>query len=169
MRLTHYPRRETNIPPEAYLPKDHGILSNCAHQDTGTLVLLDTFGFPGLEIKHGGTWHQVAPATSPNTVTLFMGRHLASMFDSRFEATVHRVLDIGESRFSMPFFFEPHPDAPITWKVPRALLPTPQTPDGGSSCGDGDSSDGNTKATVFGLVFETYLNFPPIIDSIFLH
>ncbi len=145
MRLVHYPRRVTNIPPEAYLSGDR-ILSAHAHRDTGTLVLLDTFGFPGLEIKHGGTWHRVAPATATNTVTLFMGMHLASMFDSRFEATLHRVLDIGRSRFSVPFFFEPHPDAPMAWKVPRALLPPPapaQAPDGD---GDGDTS----KATTFG-------------------
>ena len=45
------------------------------------------------------------------------------MSNGRFKATVHRVVDIGEERYSVPFFYEPSVEANINAKIPRPLLP----------------------------------------------
>ena len=54
------------------------------------------------------------------------------MSNGRFKATIHQVMDIGTDRISVPFFYEPHCDANINCKIPRALLPegTPTEADG---------------------------------------
>merc|ERR1719334_811951 len=39
-----------------------------------------------------------------------------------WSATIHRVVDIGRDRLSMPYFYEPHCDANINCSLPPNLL-----------------------------------------------
>lgn len=121
-RPLQYPKRVDNIPQGAYLP-DGRILSTPAHMDSGFLTLLQTFHYPGLEIQVDGIWYAVPPPQSPNTIVVNLGEQMTEMSNGRFKATIHRVIDIGEDRFSIPFFYEPGCDTDINVKMPKKLLP----------------------------------------------
>lgn len=118
-RIIRYPMRVDNIPPAARLP-DGRIISTGAHADSGFLTLLETFGQPGLELLLDGAWRPVPP--SPNLIIVNIGEQLARMSRGRFKATIHRVLDIGMDRVSMPFFYEPHCDSNMNSTIPKSLL-----------------------------------------------
>ncbi|TRY70644.1 hypothetical protein TCAL_05942 [Tigriopus californicus] len=121
-RPLQYPKRVENIPRGAYLP-DGRILSTPAHMDSGFLTLLQTFHYPGLEIQVDGIWYAVPPPKTPNTIVVNLGEQMTEMSNGRFKATIHRVIDIGEDRFSIPFFYEPGCDTNINVKMPKRLLP----------------------------------------------
>ena len=89
--------------------------------DSGFLTLLQTFDYPGLEIQVNGEWLAVPPVVDAIVVNL--GEQMTEMSNGLFKSTVHRVVDIGRDRFSIPFFYEPGCDTNINVKVPRALLP----------------------------------------------
>ncbi len=72
-------------------------ISTPAHQDSGFLTLLQTFGFTGLELELDGVWYSVPP--TPGTLVINVGEQLAAMSNNRFKATIHRVLDIGKDRW----------------------------------------------------------------------
>ncbi len=67
-----------------------------AHMDSGFLTLLQTFGFPGLEIEVDGVWHMVR--NQPNALVVNLGEQMTSMSNGRFKSTIHRVIDIGQTR-----------------------------------------------------------------------
>lgn len=124
LRTIMYPVRKNNIPDGAYLP-DGRIVSTPAHQDSGFLTLLQTFGLPGLEIQLDNEWFSVQVPQFPKlggTLIVNVGEQLSAMSNERFKATIHRVLDIGRDRFSMPYFYEPSLDACINRKIPKSLL-----------------------------------------------
>eukprot|EP00095_Tigriopus_kingsejongensis_P002555 maker-scaffold309_size213625-snap-gene-1.22 protein:Tk02555 transcript:maker-scaffold309_size213625-snap-gene-1.22-mRNA-1 annotation:"2og-fe oxygenase" len=120
LRPIMYPTRNGNIPKGAALP-DGRVISTPAHADSGFLTLLQTFNYPGLEIEVNGEWFAVPP--NPETLVVNIGEQMAEMSNGRFKATVHRVMDIGATRYSMPFFYEPGVDSNINFKIPNALLP----------------------------------------------
>ena len=97
------------------------MISTPAHQDTTVLTLLQTYGYPGLEIQLEDEWLSVPP-TLPDVLVVNVGEQLAEMSNGRFKATTHRVLDIGGERFSLPFFYEPNLDSNMNAKIPRNLL-----------------------------------------------
>ncbi len=72
------------------------VISTPAHQDSGFLTLLQTFGYPGLEIEVDGTWYQVPSRTG--TLVVNLGEQVTAMSNGRFKATIHRVIDVGEDR-----------------------------------------------------------------------
>ncbi len=81
------------------------VISTPAHQDSGFLTLLNTFGYPGLEIEVDSVWYRVPPV-EPDTLVVNLGEQVTAMSNRRFKATIHRVLDIGEDRqsFHKPIF-----------------------------------------------------------------
>merc|ERR1711860_4472 len=66
-------------------------------------------------------WYRVK--VTPNSLVVNGGELLNEMSGGLFKATIHRVLDIGEPRYSMPFFYEPCCDANIYERFPCPLLP----------------------------------------------
>lgn len=120
IRPIRYPQRVGDVPKEAVLPSGR-VISTPAHADSGFLTLLQTFNYPGLELLVDDKWYAVPP--NPETLIVNVGEQLSEMSNGRFAATVHRVMDIGKSRFSMPFFYEPGADADINTKIPASLLP----------------------------------------------
>lgn len=91
-----------------------------AHNDPGVLTLLMIEpGKGGLEVEHEGTWIP-APAL-PGAFVVNIGELLEWATDGYLKATMHRVESPpeGESRISIPFFFNPALDSTI----PRVALP----------------------------------------------
>ena len=54
----------------------------------------------------------------PNAFVINIGDMLSRITNYILKATLHRVIDIGNDRFSSPFFFEPHYMA----KIPSSIL-----------------------------------------------
>ena len=93
-------------------------LTGRAHADTGFLTLLAQDAVSGLQAKHhDGSWIDIPPVEG--TLAVNFGKVLERWTGGRVRATIHRVLGSGQERFSIPFFYEPRPDAVI------APLPLP--------------------------------------------
>lgn len=118
LRLLHYPKR----PDGEAKPGDadrHIVFDGVeyelvarAHVDSGLLTVLAQCGVAGLQAQDGaGDWIDVAPDETGFAVNF--GGLLERWTGGRIKATRHRVLGLGEDRFSIPFFFEPRPDARI--------------------------------------------------------
>ncbi|MCD2188022.1 isopenicillin N synthase family dioxygenase [Actinomycetospora soli] len=91
-----------------------------AHQDPGVLTLLMIEpGKGGLQVERDGAWVD-APAV-PGAFVVNIGELLEFATDGYLKATVHRVESPppGETRLSIPFFFNPALDS----TVPRVELP----------------------------------------------
>ncbi len=83
------------------------------HVDSGLLTVLAQCGVSGLQARHAdGSWIDV-PARD-NGFAINFGGLLERWSGGRVKATEHRVVGIGEQRFSVPFFFEPRPSTLIT-------------------------------------------------------
>lgn len=83
-----------------------------AHCDTGFLTVLAQDGVSGLQAKHhDGSWFDIPP--EEGTVAINFGKVLERWTAGRVRATVHRVLGTDRERYSIPFFYEPRPDAVI--------------------------------------------------------
>ena len=74
----------------------------------------------GLQLQLDGIWRPIKPC--PGLLVVNIGEQLARMSRGRFQATIHRVLDIGRDRYSMPFFYEPYCDSNINFTIPKSLL-----------------------------------------------
>lgn len=119
LRLVHYPKRESNHPitPElaSYFIESGGEPAEIVcgeHFDTGLVTILAQCGVAGLEAQApDGGWIDIPPTTDGFVVNF--GGLLARWSGGQIRATKHRVLSSGEERFSIPFFFEPRPDAVI--------------------------------------------------------
>jgi isopenicillin N synthase-like dioxygenase len=80
--------------------------------DSGLLTVLAQCGVAGLQAQDGqGGWVDVPP--DDHGFAINFGGLLERWTGGRIKATRHRVLGLGEERFSIPFFFEPRPDARI--------------------------------------------------------
>lgn len=101
-----------------YMPRDRGITKNdkivgdqfkitiAQHTDSGFVTLLSTLGYPGLQVLIGDEFKSVKPV--PNAFVINIGDMLSRISNYILKATLHRVIDIGDDRYSSPFFFEPH-------------------------------------------------------------
>lgn len=95
-----------------------------AHIDSGLLTVLAQCGVSGLQARHSdGRWIDVPPAD--NGFAINFGGLLERWTGGRVKATAHRVIGIGQERYSVPFFFEPRPSTviaplPIDGVVPFA-------------------------------------------------
>lgn len=108
LRLLHYP------------PIPAGVDQNCvraaAHEDINLITLLVSASASGLELlTREGEWLPVD--ASPDTIIVDSGDMLARITNEIIPATTHRVVNPdgpNNSRYSMPFFLHPNPDAMLT-------------------------------------------------------
>ena len=73
------------------------VISTPAHADSGGVTLLQTFGYPGLELMLDNKWYQVPPIE--DCLVVNVGEYMSRMSNNRFKATIHRVMDIGRNRY----------------------------------------------------------------------
>ncbi|MDD7966178.1 isopenicillin N synthase family dioxygenase [Actinomycetospora lemnae] len=109
IKLVRYPGRED---------RGQGV---GAHNDPGVLTLLMIEpGKGGLQVEHDGAWIE-APAV-PGAFVVNIGELMEFATDGYLKATMHRVVSPppGETRLSIPFFFNPALDS----TVPRIELPS---------------------------------------------
>ena len=106
-RIFRYPPR----------PLDDPAWGVAEHTDYGLVTILAHDGSPGLQVRRGGRWVDVAPV--PGTFVVNLGDMLDRMTGGRYRSTPHRVRhrpdpgDAGGDRLSFPFFFDPSWDAEI--------------------------------------------------------
>ena len=105
LRLLHYPPTPTDADPRA--------IRAAAHEDINLITLLVSASASGLELlDRDGAW--LAVETTPDAVIVDAGDMLARITNGKIPATTHRVVNPegpNVSRYSMPFFMHPHPDA----------------------------------------------------------
>jgi isopenicillin N synthase-like dioxygenase len=108
LRLLHYPP----IPQGA----DQNCVRAAAHEDINLITLLVSASASGLELlTREGEWIPVE--TSPDNLIVDSGDMLARITNDLIPATTHRVVNPkgpNTSRYSMPFFMHPNPDAMLT-------------------------------------------------------
>lgn len=106
LRLLHYP------------PIPEGVDSRCvraaAHEDINFITILPAATTSGLQLKdRDGQWLDID--SEPDTLIVDVGDMLARLTNDVLPSTTHRVINPqdgkNESRYSMPFFMHPHPDA----------------------------------------------------------
>ena len=111
LRILHYPPLSGDAPAEA--------IRAAAHEDINLITLLLAGSQPGLEAQDtSGHWHSVS--CDPGMITINNGDMLSLATDGYYPSTTHRVVnpDAGEniantSRYSMPMFLHPRPEAPL--------------------------------------------------------
>ncbi len=108
LRLLHYPPI-----PEGTEP---GAMRAAAHEDINLITLLVAASSSGLELlDRDGKWLPVEG--SKNAVIVDAGDMLARITNNHIPATTHRVVNPDGpniSRYSMPFFMHPRPDAMLS-------------------------------------------------------
>ena len=108
LRLLHYPP----IPPTA----DPRSVRAAAHEDINLITILVSATSSGLQLKdRDGTWLPIE--SDPNTLVVDAGDMLARITNEVIPSTTHRVVnpeDAKSSRYSMPYFIHPNPDALLT-------------------------------------------------------
>ncbi|EFJ38637.1 hypothetical protein SELMODRAFT_402706 [Selaginella moellendorffii] len=118
LRLLHYPAGVTN--------PEKGEFGAGAHSDYGMLTLLATDSVPGLQIckekdAKKQVWEDVQPIKGAFIVNL--GDMLERWTNNLYRSTLHRVLNHGEERYSIPFFMEPNFDC-IVECLPTCCSPS---------------------------------------------
>lgn len=109
LRLLHYPPVPAGANPSA--------IRAAAHEDINLITILVAANGAGLELlDRDGTWLPVE--TDAENLIVDAGDMLARATNDVIPATTHRVVNpegqANVSRYSMPFFMHPHPDAIIT-------------------------------------------------------
>lgn len=108
LRLLHYPP----LPPD----RDPRSIRAAAHEDINLITLLVSASASGLELKdRNGNWLPVE--SSPNAIIVDSGDMLARLTNDVIPSTTHRVVnppDAKTSRYSMPYFMHPNPDAVLS-------------------------------------------------------
>lgn len=109
-RILHYPPVADDAEAEA--------IRAAAHEDINLITLLLAGSRPGLQaMDRHGDWHNVS--CDPGMITINNGDMLSLATDGYYPSTTHRVVnpDAGDgvnvSRYSMPMFLHPRPDAPL--------------------------------------------------------
>ncbi len=130
LRLIHYPPRpDTSFGGREDLWVEHAgqrlYLLGGAHIDSGFVTLLAQDGVAGLQAEDAsGAWVDVPPAEG--TLAVNFGGLLERWTGGRIRATRHRVVGLGRTRHSIPFFYEPAADAVIrTLPIPGAAEVAP--------------------------------------------
>ena len=110
-RILHYPPVMADAPQNA--------IRAAAHEDINLITLLLAGSRPGLEAQDTeGNWHSVS--CDPGMITINNGDMLSLATDGYYPSTTHRVVNpdssegiANESRYSMPMFLHPRPEAPL--------------------------------------------------------
>ena len=132
LRLLNYPRQADitqldDDPPGRFVDINgkRAELVSRAHVDSGLLTVLAQCGVRGLQARHSdGSWIDVPPRDDGFAINF--GGLLERWSGGRVKATAHRVVGIGEQRFSVPFFFEPRPStliAPLPMEGVKPFAP----------------------------------------------
>ena len=117
LRILHYPPLSGDAAPDA--------IRAAAHEDINLITLLLAGSRPGLEAQDtDGNWHSVS--CDPGMITINNGDMLSLATDGYYPSTTHRVVNpsdgkgpdegesiANESRYSMPMFLHPRPEAPL--------------------------------------------------------
>ena len=108
LRLLHYPPIPDDADPKA--------IRAAAHEDINLITLLVSASAAGLELlDRDGTWRAIeAPA---DAIIVDSGDMLARITNNQLPATTHRVVNPdgpNVSRYSMPFFLHPRPEAMLS-------------------------------------------------------
>lgn len=105
LKLNHYPPQDA---PESV--KHIGVVP---HSDSGAFTVLWQDDGDGLEIENkSGEW--IGAPSIPDTFVINIGNVMQIWSDGRFSSTPHRVINRGgRDRYSIPFFVNPGPTAPI--------------------------------------------------------
>lgn len=105
LRLLHYPPMS---------PAAAGQIGAGTHTDYGNMTLLLTDGVGGLQVQtRDGDW--IAAPHVEGAFVCNIGDCLMRWSNDVYVSTPHRVIPTGERhRYSIPFFYDPDPDAPIT-------------------------------------------------------
>jgi isopenicillin N synthase-like dioxygenase len=85
-----------------------------AHTDWGGITLLAQDDIGGLEVRNvNGEWIDAKPV--PNTLVINLGDLMARWTNGLYNSNMHRVKNNSSARdrYSIPFFYSPHPDAVI--------------------------------------------------------
>ena len=105
LRLLHYPPLPEN--------RDQRAIRAAPHEDINLITLLVSASASGLELKdRDGKWLPVE--SSPNAIIVDSGDMLARITNDVIPSTTHQVVnpaDAKTSRYSMPFFMHPNPEA----------------------------------------------------------
>ncbi|MCX5516701.1 isopenicillin N synthase family oxygenase [Kaistia algarum] len=114
LRLLHYPPQPASIEP--------GQLGAGEHTDYGCLTLLMTDDVGGLEVRRrDGAWLAAPPIA--DVFVCNIGDCLMRWTNDVYVSTPHRVVNrSGRERYSIPFFLDPNPDAPVV-SIPSCVSP----------------------------------------------
>lgn len=107
LRVLHYPPvKSDEIEPDAERA--------AAHEDINLITLLVSASEPGLQARSSdGTWHNIP--CDDGTIIINIGDMLQMASGGYFPSTTHRVVNpeiaANESRYSIPMFIHPRPEA----------------------------------------------------------
>ena len=108
LRLLHYPPIPLGVDPQC--------IRAAAHEDINLITVLVSASTSGLELKdRNGEWLSVE--SEPLELIVDSGDMLARITNEIIPSTTHRVVNPrgpNVSRYSMPFFMHPNPDAVLT-------------------------------------------------------
>ncbi|MCM2282772.1 MAG: isopenicillin N synthase family oxygenase [Bdellovibrionaceae bacterium] len=108
LRLLHYPPIPAGTDPRC--------VRAAAHEDINLITILVSATTSGLELKdRDGTWLPIE--SDPNSLIVDAGDMLQRLTNHVIPSTTHRVVnpaDATSSRYSMPYFMHPNPDALLT-------------------------------------------------------
>jgi len=109
LRLLHYPPIPEGVDPRC--------VRAAAHEDINFITILPAATTSGLQLKdRDGTWLDID--SEPDTLIVDVGDMLARLTNDVLPSTTHRVINPqdgkNQSRYSMPFFMHPHPDAMLS-------------------------------------------------------
>ena len=109
LRLLHYPPIPEGVDPRC--------VRAAAHEDINFITILPAATASGLQLKdRDGTWLDID--SEPDTLIVDVGDMLARLTNDVLPSTTHRVINpqdgTNKSRYSMPFFMHPHPNAMLS-------------------------------------------------------
>ncbi len=108
LRLLHYPPIPEGTDPRC--------VRAAPHEDINLITILVSATASGLQLKdRDGTWLPIE--SNPNSLVVDAGDMLARITNDIIPSTTHQVvnpIDAKSSRYSMPYFMHPNPDANLT-------------------------------------------------------